>query len=348
MTELGRRQFLTAAGALLAAPHISRARTSTKKPVLGFLSPGPKVATESLQKWGFFVRLRELGWVEGKTLRVEYAFADWKMNRLPELAAALLSQKVDVIWAASPWAAVAAVKATSTVPIVFWRVGFPDRLGIVDSLAHPGRNVTGLAWVSDGSVYVKRYELLKELAPNSARVATLGTATTFRNISGNVVDMSWLIETVNAAIRDLGFEGKVFPVRKRADFDSAFAAIEHWNADSMVVPDVPLTIGVRKQIVDFARRHKLIDVYMTDEWAEAGGLMSYGIVLEPTLLRTAEMVDRILRGARPEDMPVELPSEYEIVVNLAAAKLQGFAVPHSFLLRADRVIERPLPASADA
>jgi putative ABC transport system substrate-binding protein len=339
MNQIGRRRFLTAAGALLAAPHVSRASTSTKLPVLGFLNPGSKVSPKSLQKWRFFTRLQELGWVEGKTLRVEYAFADWKMNRLPDLAAMLVEKEVDVIWTASPWGAIAAAKATTTIPIVFWRVGFPERLGIVRSLAHPGGNVTGLAWVSDGSVYVKRYELLRELAPHAARVATLTAASTFRDISGTVVDMSWLGEKMAAAVRELQFEGKTFHVRKRTDFESAFAAMEHWAPDSIVVHDVPLTIGARKQIVEFARRQRLVDAYMTQKWAEAGGLMSYGIVLDPTLVRTAEMVDRVLRGTKPAEMPVELPSEYEIVVNLATAKAQGFVVPTSFLLRVDRMIE---------
>lgn len=339
MSQFGRRRFLTAAGALLAASHFPHASSSTKLPVLGFLSPGPEVPPKSLQKWRFFTRLQELGWVEGKTLRVEYAFANFKMNRLPELAAMLVQKEVDVIWTASPWGAIAAAKATSTIPIVFWRVGFPDRLGIIGSLAEPGGNVTGLAWVSDGSVYVKRYELLRELAPRAARVATLTAASTFRDISGNVVNMEWLGKRINTAIRDLEFEGKTFHVRKRTDFESAFAAMQHWVPDSIVVHDVPLTIGARKQIVEFARRQRLVDAYMTQKWAEAGGLMSYGIVLDPTLVRTAEMVHQVLRGTKPAYMPVELPSEYETVVNLAAAKAQGFVVPPSFLLRADRVIE---------
>ncbi len=339
MSLIERRRFLTAVGALLAAPRFSRASTSTKLPVLGCLFPGPEVPPKSLQKWRFFTRLQELGWIEGKTLRVEYAFANSKMNRLPELATMLVEKKVDVIWTASPWGAIAAVKATTTIPIVFWRVGFPERLGIVGSLAKPGGNVTGLAWVSDGSVYVKRYQLLRELAPHAARVATLTAATTFRDISDNVVDMKWLGKRMADAIRDLQFEAKTFHVRKRADFESAFAAMEHWSPDSMVVHDVPLIIGARKQIVEFARRQRLVDVYMTQEWAKAGGLMSYGIVLEPTLVRTAEMVDQVLRGTKPAEMPVELPSEYEIVVNLATAKAQDFVMPPSFALRVDRVIE---------
>ena len=139
-------------------------------------------------------------------------------------------------------------------------------------------------------------------------------------------------------MRETAFAGRSFAVQTVAGFRPAFGAIKQWNADSLYVFDIPLTILARKQIVDFARRRRLVDVYETREWTEAGGLMSYGIVFKPTLLRTAEMVDRVLRGAKPADMPVELPSQYELVVNLATAKAQGFEVPQSILLRADRVI----------
>ena len=131
----------------------------------------------------------------------------------------------------------------------------------------------------------------------------------------------------------------MFPVRKLAGFEPAFAGIEQWGADALNVLDLPLTILARKQIVDFARRRRLVDIYETRKWAAAGGLMSYGIVFKPTLLRSLDMVDRILRGAKPADIPVELPSQYELVVNLATAKAQGFEVPQSILLRADRVIQ---------
>lgn len=340
MRQVGRRQFLTAAGALLAAPHLAHAQASTKLPVLGFLLPSSKVPPERLQKWPFFKRLRELGWVEGKTLRIEYAFSGKNLGRLPELAAMLVAKKVDVIWTASPRGVVAAAQATTTIPIVFWRVGFPDRLGIIDSIARPGRNVTGLAWFADEGIYIKRYQLLREVAPNAVRLASLRSSlASFRDVSGNVVDMKWLRDKVEAARGDLGFEGQMFEVRKPADFEPAFTAIEQWGADSMIVNDVPLTINARKQIVDFARRHRLIDFYYTAAWVQAGGFISYGIVFEPTLLRTADMVDRILRGARPADMPVELPSEYELTINLKTAKALALTIPPSIMLLADRVIE---------
>jgi len=335
LRSIRRRRFLLAAGALLAAPRIGSARR--KLPVLGILVPGRR------SPWlgeHFEPRLRELGWVEGKTLRIERLYANDRLDSLPELAGRLVAKKVDVIWTGSPPGAVAAARATKTIPIVFWRVGFPVEYGLVDSLARPGRNVTGLAWFADESIYVKRYQLLRELAPHAARVGTISpAAVTMYDTAGRRVDRSRLMDKIGAASHRMGLQRRLFPVKGLADFDPAFAAIEQWRADSISVVDVPLTILARKRIIDFARRNRLVDVYETREWAEAGGLMSYGIVFVPTLLRTAEMVDRILRGERPADIPVELPSEYELAVNLAVAKKQGIEVPQSILLRADRIIE---------
>lgn len=338
MSPIRRRQFLLAAGALLAASGIGRARAGL--PVLGILNPGHKPPPDHPGNMLFWGYLRKLGWVEGETLLVERADAGDRLERLPELAAALVAKKVDVIWTASPWGAVAAARATKTIPIVFWRVGFPVEYGLVDSLAEPGRNVTGLAWFADESIYVKRYQLLRELAPHAARVGTISpAAVTMYDTAGRPVDRTWLVDKISAATRLMGFQGQLFPVKGLADFDPAFAAIERWGADSLMVFDVPLLILARQRIIDFARRARLVDVYETREWAEAGGLMSYGIAFTPTLLRTLNMVDRILRGAKPADMPVELPSEHELAVNLAVAKKQGIEVPQSILLRADRVIE---------
>jgi len=305
--------------------------------VLGILVPGRR--SPWLEEH-FEPRLRELGWVEGKTLRIERLYANDRLASLPELAAKLVAKKVDVIWTGSPWGAVAAARATKTIPIVFWRVGFPVEYGLVDSLAEPGRNVTGLAWFADESIYVKRYQLLREFAPRATRVATISPASvTMYDTAGRPVDRTRLVDKIGAATHRMGLQRRLFPVKGLADFDPAFAAIERWGADSLMAFDVPLLILARNRIIDFARRNRLIDVYETREWAEAGGLMSYGIVFAPTLRRTAEMVDRILRGARPADIPVELPSEYELVVNHATAKKQGFEVPRSILLRADRIIE---------
>jgi ABC-type uncharacterized transport system substrate-binding protein len=336
MSRMSRRNFLLGASALLAAPTIALARK--RPPVLGILSPGRKPSAHDPTHLLFQRHLKALGWIDGKTLRIERVFCGEDLGRLPELARELVAKRVDVIWTGSPPGAVAAARATSTIPIVFWRVGFPVELGLVDSLAKPGGNVTGLAWIAGPGIIVKRYQLLRELAPHATRVGSLVAPNTMYDVSGHLVDLDWLTREVRAVAQKMGFDAERFPVRKLSDFELEFTAIRKWDADSLVVYDVPLTLLARKQIVDFARRGRLVDVYESREWAEAGGLMSYGIVFAPTLVRSLDMVDRILRGARPADMPVELPSQYELVVNLRSAKAQGFEVPQSILLRADRVI----------
>jgi putative ABC transport system substrate-binding protein len=336
MSQISRRNLLLAASALLAVPHIGFARK--RLPVLGVLAPGRKPPRNDPTHLLFRQHLREQGWVDGKTLRIENAYCGDDLGRLPELARELVARKVDVIWTGSPLGAVAAARATTTTPIVFWRVGFPVELGLVDSLAKPGRNVTGLAWFADEGIFVKRYQLLKELAPHAVRVGTIYAPNTMYDVSGHMVDLRWLGERITKATRAMGLDRRFFPERRLADFKAGFAAIDKWGADSLMVMDVPLTILARKQIVEFARRHRLVDVYETREWAEAGGLMSYGIVFAPTLVRSLDMVDRILRGANPVNIPVELPSEYELIVNLRTARAQDIEVPQSILLRADRVI----------
>jgi len=337
MSPIRRRQFLLAAGALLAAPGIGRARS--KLPVLGILQPGHRVPTNDPGHLLFWGHMRKLGWVEGETLLAERAYSGGRLERLPELAAGLVAKEVDVIWTPSPLGAVAAARATKTIPIVFWRVGFPVELGLVDSLARPGRNVTGLAWFADESIYVKRYQLLKELAPNATRIGAISVPNMMYDVNGNLLDFRWFVDRIGAAVERIGMQLRGFPVHSLDGFDAAFVAIEKWGADSLSVVDVPLTLLARKRIIDFARRLRLVDVYFASEWVDAGGLMSYGIAFVPTLLRTLDMVDRILRGARPADMPVELPSQHELAVNLSVAKKQGIEVPQSILLRADRIIE---------
>ena len=323
-------------GALLAAPRIASARK--RLPVLGILGPGRETPPNDPTRLLFTRHLHELGWVDGKTLHIDRANCGDDLGRLPGLAKELVAKKVAVIWTASPLGAVAAARATTTIPIVFWRVGFPVQLELVDSLAKPGRNVTGLAWFADEGIFVKRYQLLRELAPDAARVGMIYAPNTMYDVSGHMVDLRWLGERITKATRAMGLDRRFFPERTLADFNAGFAAIDKWGADSLMAMDVPLTILARRQIIDFARRRRLVDVYETREWTEAGGLMSYAIVFAPTLVRTLDMVDRILRGAKPADIPVELPSQYELVINLRTAKAQGFEVPQSILLRADRVI----------
>jgi len=335
-----RRQLLMATAALLAAPRITRAQPQKKLPVLGLLIPGPKPSPEAIAKSPLRNRLRELGWIEGKTLLIESVYAEGNSDRLPELAASLVAKKVDVIWTTRTPGPVAAARATKSIPIAFWLAGYPVELGLVDSFARPGRNVTGVAWIVDPSLSAKRYQLLRELAPGARRVALLvAPPTNLPTVAGGVFDFGALGDKIGTAIRNLGLESRRFELTAVADLERVFTAIAKWAPDALFVQDFALTALVAKRIVDFARSHRLIDIYEGVGWPQAGGLFSYGVVILPTLLRTADMVDRILRGAKPADLPVELPSHYEMAVNLATAKSLGLKVPQSILLRADKVIE---------
>lgn len=339
MAHIRRRQFLIATGALLAAPRIARAQAQKKLPVLGMLIPGRKPPPDAPIS-PFEKRLAELGWIEGKTLLIERAYSEDGLDRLPELAASLVAKKVDVIWTIRTPGPVAAARATKSIPIVFLHAGIPVELGLVDSLARPGRNVTGVAWIVDPGIVAKRYQLLRELAPGARRIALLvAPSTNLPTVAGGVPDVSMWVDKLDAAIRNLGFESRRFVLATVAELEPVLAAIAKWAPDALSVQDFALTFSARKQIVEFARSHRLPDSYESLQWVQAGGLFSYGVVILPGLLRTAEMVDRILRGAKPADIPVELPSHYELVVNLGTAKTLGLKVPQSILLRADKVIE---------
>ena len=314
---------------------MARAQAQKRLPVLGLLIPGRNPPPDP-----FFKRLEELGWIEGKTLLVERVYADDSLERLPELAAALVAKNVDVIWTMRTPGPVFAARATKTVPIVFQHAGIPVELGLVDSYARPGRNVTGVAWIVDPVITAKRFQLLRELAPGARRVASIvAPSINLPTVAGGLFDVSTMPDNVGPAIRKLGFESRRFVLATVAELEPVLAAIAKWAPDALSVQDFAVTFSAKRQIVDFARRHRLPDTHESLQWVEAGGLFSYGIVTLPGLLRTAEMVDRILRGAKPADIPVELPSHYEMVVNLGTAKALGLKVPKSFLLRADRVIE---------
>ena len=339
---MNRRDTVTALLALgSGAPFIVRAQAQKRMAVVGILSPNNTPSRDILANDPFDKRLRELGWIEGQTLRYENAYGEGREDRLPDLAAILVAKKVDVIWAAGPYAAIAAARATTIIPIVFHRTGAPVEMGLVDSLARPGRNSTGVAWFAGEGIYVKRYQILRELAPNARRLAILYVHSDLRTMSGELMSekLAGMLVDMNAAIRDLGFETRRFTVVKSADLEPAFGEIVKWRADSLSVPAHELTGRERVPILAFARRHRLISAFETSNWVQGGGLLSYGIVYEPTLARTADYIDRILRGARPADLPVELPARHELVVNIATARALGLKVPQSILLRADRVVE---------
>ena len=301
--------------------------------MLGILSPHRKPPPDELAKSPLRVRLRVLGWEDGKTLQYENAYGEGREDRMPELAAALVAKKVDVIWALGPEAALAAARATSTIPIVFWGVGTPVEQGLIESFARPGRNATGVAWSASPGVELKRLELLREIVPAGKRLAFIIVATAAQKGPSNFPS------SLVAATQRLGYELKAFPVVKSEDLEPAFAAILAWGAQALNVGSTPLTMRERQRIVDFANRNRLPGAYALPDFVEAGGLVSYAIDWRPTFARSADYVDRILRGAKPGDLPVELPSQYVTAVNLKTAKMLGLRVPQSVLLRADRVIE---------
>lgn len=337
MIPMLRRRFLVGAGALAAAP-LARPQVRERRAVLGILSPGTELAG-SVNRARLLGRLSELGWTEGKTLAVERAYADDQMGRVAELAAALVAKKVDVIWTSSPIGAVAAARATTTIPIVFWRVEPSVEFGLVDSLARPGRNVTGIEW-ADAATTGKRIELLRETAPSARRLAVVTSpATDSRTVSGKEMNWAPRIARFLDAVRRYKFDHLVAIVGKPSDVDTVAAQFRDWGADCLYVADVPQTVGSRKEIIEMARSLRLPAMYQAQEWTQAGGLMSYGIVFLPALLRSAEMLDRILRGAKPSEIPVELPRDYELTVNLETARSLGLTIPQSILMRADRVIE---------
>ena len=335
MVKVQRRQFLIATAALFSVP-LARVHAQKRLPVLGILTPFPRPKPEEFARSPLIVRLRELGWVEGKTLLIERAYGEGREERLPELASTLVAKGVDVIWAFGTEGAVAAARATRTIPIVFWGVPAPVEQGLVESLARPGRNVTGVAFAADFGVEAKRLELLREIAPAARRLAAISVPTSIRTVAGGSVDLP---SETNAAASKLGFELRRFPIEKQEDFEPVFAAILAWGAEALTVSGSGLFGRNRPRIAEFANRSRLPSAFTLPDYVEAGGLVSYGIEWQPTIAQTADYIDRILRGAKPSELPVDLPSKYVTAVNLKTAKALGLNVPPSILLRADRVIE---------
>jgi putative tryptophan/tyrosine transport system substrate-binding protein len=274
--------------------------------------------------------LRELGWVEGENVVFERRYAENRLERLPELAADLVRLKVDVIVATGTLAPLAAKRATSTIPIVMTGAGDPLGTGLVDSLARPGGNVTGMSLMAP-ELGGKRLELLKELLPRLARVAVLWNAANPYS--------ALVFKQVQAAGTTLGIEVQSLEVRQPDDFDRAFETVRRQHPDALMTVDDPLTINHRKRIADFAVGQLLPTLQGFREFVTAGALMSYGANVVDLARRAAGYVDKILKGAKPADLPVQQPTKFELVINLKTAKAIGITIPPSLLARADEVIE---------
>jgi len=339
MDQMRRRQLVIAAGAMLTAP-FARAQAPARIPIVGALYPNPsryqvRGKEERLSDW-HAKWLSELGWKVGTNVLIEDASAEGDHTRLPGLAAALVVKPVDVIWAAGSEAVAVAARATTRIPIAFYGVGLPVEQGFVDSLARPGRNVTGLA-ASAGSEILKQLELLREAVPNAARLAYLRAESGLETLSGKKLLVGPGI--LAPAAEKLGFDLRIYPIERAEDFEPAFAKILADRAQVLAVQFTAIMFRERKRIADFALRNGLPSVHGADAMVDAGGLLHYSASRNWMTRHSWTYVDRILRGARPAELPVQLPSKFEIVVNQKTAKALGMTIPMSILLRADRVVE---------
>ena len=330
-----RREFILAVGSVSAlfVPLFARAQHPGNVPRIGFLGTFPFDTPEARRLVDAFRRgLRERGYVEGQNITIEYRETD-DHDRLVGLARELVGLRVDAIVAPSTTAARAAQQATATIPIIVQVMQDPVGDGLVASLARPGRNITGLTLLSR-ELIPKRMELLKEALPSVSHIAILWDPNAF----GEGTTRDFLKETEAAAQR-LGVSRELTSVRGPGEFDHAFSAIAAEHADALLALGGPMLFSERKRIVDLAAKHHLPSVFNAREFVELGGLMSYGASVDDLVRRSATFVDKILKGAKPDDLPVEQPTKFELVINLKTAKALGVEVPGSLLARADDVIE---------
>jgi len=312
---------------ILATPVPTEAQQSAKVPRIGWLSIASRTPAVSHLIEAFWQGLRELGYVEGQNIAIEYRFAEGRPERLPEFAAQLVALKVDIIVTPNPAGTQAAREATRTIPIVILGVADPVGSGLVASLSRPGGNITGL---TSPVMWGKRLELLKETVPKASRVAVLRNPT-----NPETADMS---RDVGGAARALGVQLQVLDVRVPIELDSAFARMTRDRAGALLVTGDTLFTLHREQIAVLAIKRRLPAISWAREFAEAGLLMAYGRSLPYEFRRAATYVDKILKGAKPADLPVEQPTKFELVVNLKTAKALGLTIPQSVLIRADQVI----------
>ena len=317
--------FSTLTGGLLAAPLAAEAQTAGKLYRIGFLRQGqpPTAWVEALQQG-----LRERGYVEGRNLVWEFRFTDGSVARLPQFAEELVRLKVDVILASSSSAAVAAKGATTVIPIVLVGVYAPVEIGLVSSLGHPGGNITGVT-INASDLAGKRVQLFKELVPTLKRVRMLSHPPHPTN--------AVQLQGAEDAARTLGVQLEAVTVRGAGDFDSVLKALR--GIDGLLHADTPLFTTHRARLVEAAARSRLPAIYALKLYVDAGGLMSYGADYPAVYRHAATHVDKILKGAKPADLPVEQPTKFELVINLKTAKALGLTIPPSLLQRADQMIE---------
>ncbi len=317
---------------VLGAPLAAAAQSPAKVFRIGYLGYSSP-ALERHLVGAFRQRLRDLGYVESQNVAIEYRSAEGRLERLPELAAELVGRKVDVIVTLATPAALAAKQATSTIPIVVAAMADPVRDGLVASLARPGGNITGSTFLGPELV-PKRLELLKEAVPGASRVAVLWHPGVYSERT-----MKDMVKEAEVAARALGVQLQLLGVEGPNDFARAFSAMSRDRADALVVFPSPMLYLEHRRIVDLVAKNHLPAVYPWREAVDAGGFIAYGASIPDMIRHAAVYVDKILRGAKPGDLPVEQPTKYELVINLKTAKALGVTIPQSVLIRADEVIQ---------
>jgi ABC-type uncharacterized transport system substrate-binding protein len=330
-----RRAFLTGTGVvMLAAPLAAEAQAPAKLPRIGYLLFGPLESPESRQTLEAFRQgLREHGYLEGQNIVLEYRSANGRIDRLPVLATELVSLKVDLIVAANTPMARAAKQATTTIPIVSPAMGDPVGDGLVASLGRPGGNITGSTFLGPELV-PKRLDLLKEALPKVSRVAALWHPGVFGERT-----MREMLNGTEVAARALGVQLQLVEVRGPDEFDRAFSTMTKGRAEALMVFPSTMLFNERRRIVDLATKSQRPAIYQSRQFVEIGGLMSYGESINDLIRRAATYVAKILKGAKPAELPVEQPTKFELVINLKTAKALGLTIPTPLLQRTDEVIQ---------
>lgn len=326
---IDRRAFIVGAAASLIAPALAKAQHAGKVYRIGYLSAPTRQSVERVLD-AFLRALRELGWVEGQNFIVEYRWAEGKVERLPDLAAELVRRNVDVIVAPAGSAALAAKNATSSIPIVMIFPNDPVETGLVASLRRPGGNITGTTMTAGPGITGKKLQILKETIPHLSRVAFLS----------DPADPSFgdQMKEAEAAARFLRIRLQQVEARGPEEFDSAFAAMARERAEALLVMGASTFLVHRARLADLAVKGRIPTMYGLRESVEAGGLMAYAVNMTDFIGHAAVFVDKILKGAKPADLPVEQPTKFEFIINLKTAEAIGITIPDSILLRADEVL----------
>ena len=324
-----RRKFVALLGGAMAAWPLAARAQQKAMPVIGVLGTGSPSASSGPMD-AFRQGLSEAGYVEGQNLAIEYRWAGDNYDRLPALAADLVGRKVDLIMASSPPSALAAKSATSTIPIVFRGGGDPVAGGLVASLARPGGNLTGVSFIPN-ELTAKRLELLSELVPQAGVIALL--------VNPKNASAERIIRDVQEAARTKGLQLHVLKASSESEIDTAFASLVQLHAGALVVGADPFLSGRREQLVALASRRAVPSIYAWREFAASGGLISYGPSLTSAFRLVGHYAGKVLKGAKPADLPVQQSTTLELVINLKAAKALGLEVPPTLVARADKVIE---------